>query len=52
MKDAIINFRTTSEMKERLRTCAASIEGYTITRILEEGAAMAMGALSKKKKEH
>lgn len=52
MKDAIINFRTTQDMKEKLRKCAASVEGYTITRILEEGADLAMNLLQKKKREH
>lgn len=50
MKEVVINFRTTVEFKQRIKDVAAK-NGYTVTRLLEEGATMIMEKLGGKREQ-
>jgi uncharacterized protein (DUF1778 family) len=51
MKEAVINFRTTADRKQRLKKAAAETEGYTMTRLLEEGADMVLEKVGGKREQ-
>lgn len=51
MKEAVINLRTSVDLKQRLKSAASKIPNYTMTRLLEEGAEMILAKLEGKREQ-